>query len=92
MQLVSYRPNQIIQKKIDEIEILLVIDEDLRDVGSSVDEIAKNIKELYQKKAGSGVTIMVKEVGEIKNDKDARKPPPIVISHVKLDDGYNVIK
>lgn len=83
---------QIIQKKIDEMEILLVIDEDLRDVGPSVDEIANNIKELYQEKTGPGVTITVKEVDEIKNDKDARKPPPIVISHVKPEDGYNAVK
>jgi len=83
---------QIIQKKIDEIEILLVIDEDLRDVEPSVDEIVRNIKEIYQKKTGPEVTITVKEVDKIKNDKDARKPPPIVISYVKPEDGYNAVK
>jgi len=82
---------QIIQKKIDEIEILLVIDEDLRDVGPPVDKIVKNIKEIYLKKVGFGVSINVKEVKEIKHPKDASKPPPIVISHVTQEEGYNVL-
>jgi len=82
---------QIIQKKIDEIEILLVIDDDLRDVGPSVDEIVKNVTEMYLKKVGFGVSINVKEVKEIKHPKDANKPPPIVISHVTQEEGYNVL-
>ena len=32
---------QIVQKKLDEIDILVIIDEDLRDVGPSVDLIFK---------------------------------------------------
>ena len=38
---------------------------------------------MYQKKTGKESTITVKEVDKIKNDKDARKPPPIAISYVK---------
>jgi len=83
---------QIIQKKIDEIEILLVIDEDLRNIGSSVEEIIKNIKEMYEKKTEGSVNINIREVKEIKHEKDSRKPPPIVISHVKAEDGYNILK
>jgi phenylacetate-CoA ligase len=82
---------QIVQKRIDEIDILLVIDDDLREVGPSVDVIAENIKEVYQKKVGSGVTINVKEVSEIKNDQNPRKPPPIVVSHVRLEEGYEAV-
>ena len=82
---------QIIQKKIDEIEILLVIDEDLRYVGPPVEEIIENIREMYLKKTGSNVSINVKEVKEIKHPKDASKPPPIVISHVKQEEGYNIL-
>ncbi len=79
---------QIIQHRIDKIEILLVIDEGLRNVGPSVSVIIKRIVQAYQKKAGPDVTIAVKEVDEIKHPKDARKPPPIVVSHVKPDEGY----
>jgi len=83
---------QIVQKKIDEIDILLVIDDDLRNVGASVDTIAKNVKEAYLKKVGLGVVINVKEVTEIKKAKNASKPPPIVVSHVKTEEGYRVLE
>jgi phenylacetate-CoA ligase len=82
---------QIVQKKIDQIDVLLVIDDELRNVGPSVEKIAKNIKEIYQKKVGPKVTINVKEVDKIVNEKDSRKPPPIVISHVKFEEGYKVL-
>jgi phenylacetate-CoA ligase len=81
---------QIVQKEIDEIDIFLVIDEDLRNVGASVEEIAEEIKHVYQQKVGPDVIITVKEVDEIKNPKDASKPAPIVISHVKTKDGYDI--
>ena len=79
---------QVVQKKIDEIEILLVIDEDLRDIGASFEEIAQGIKKMYREKAGSGVKITVKEVKEIKGDPKSGKPAPIVVSHVKTEEGY----
>ena len=81
---------QIIQKKIDEIEILIVIDNDLRNVGPSVDELFRNIKEIYEQKVGPGVTINVVEVDEIKGEPNSRKPPPIVVSHVTVEQGYKV--
>lgn len=74
---------QIIQRKIDQIEILLVIDENLRDVGPPVELICEKIKEVYREKVGPGVEIIVREVDEIKNEKNPSKPPPIVISYVK---------
>jgi len=37
------------------------------------------------------VSINVKEVKEIKHPKDARKPPPIVISHVTQEEGYKAL-
>ncbi len=82
---------QIIQKKIDEIDILIVIDEDLRDIGPSFEEIAKEIKKMYRKKVGPKVIINVKEVDKIINKKDSGKPPPIVISHVKPKEGFEVL-
>ncbi|RLI64291.1 MAG: hypothetical protein DRO67_04310 [Candidatus Asgardarchaeum californiense] len=79
---------QIVQKKVDEIEILLVIDEDLRNIGPSVQEIADKIKEAYVNKIGNGVKITVKEVKEIKGDEKSNKPPPIVITQVETKEGY----
>ena len=80
---------QIVQQKIDKIDILIVVDEDLRDTGVSIDTIKKDIKEMYQCKVGDDVEIEVTEVDEIKNPKDASKPPPIVVSKVSLEEGYN---
>lgn len=79
---------QIIQQSLTEVEILLVIDESLRNVGPSVELIKQKIKTMYENKVGPTVDIHVKEVAEIKHPKDARKPPPIVISHVKASEGY----
>ncbi len=76
---------QIIQKKIDEIEILIVIDEELDDKGPSFETIAKNIKQIYRKKTGPDVKIYVKKVDEIVNKKNKRKPAPIVISYLDSD-------
>jgi phenylacetate-CoA ligase len=80
---------QIVQKKLDEIDILVIIDEDLRDVGPSVELIFEKIKEIHQKKAGPAVQINVKEVIDIPSQKG--KPAPLVISYVRPDKGYKVI-
>lgn len=82
---------QVVQKKIDEIEILLVIDEELRNVGVSIDVIKKEIKENYEEKVGPKVSVTIREVDEIKNDENPLKPAPIVITKVKLEEGFNVL-
>lgn len=82
---------QVRQNKINEIEILLVIDEDLRDVGVPAETIKKEIKDNYVKKVGSEVSVKIKEVKEIRNDDNPRKPAPIVVSKVKLKEGFNVL-
>jgi len=81
---------QIVQTKIDEIEILLVIDDDLREAGPSVDLIFKKIKEAYEEKVGPEVKITVKEVTEIKSPPN--KPLPIVVSNVSLEEGYKALE
>jgi phenylacetate-CoA ligase len=83
---------QVVQKKIDEIDVSLVIDEDLRNVGPSVETIMKEVKEIYQQKSGPKVKITVKEVKEIKPEKGSTKPPPIVVSRVKIEEGYKALE
>ena len=83
---------QIIQKSLNEIEILVVIDEDLRNVGPSVDVIFEKIEKKYKDKVGPDVKIEVKEVNEIKHTKNASKPPPIVISNVSPEEGYEALQ
>ncbi|DAC73139.1 MAG TPA: hypothetical protein DSN98_01680 [Thermoplasmata archaeon] len=80
---------QIVQKTLHEIDILVIIDEDLRTVGPSIDLIFEKIKEIHSKKAGPGVQINVKEVQDIPSQKG--KPAPLVISLIKPEKGYKVI-
>ncbi|MBN1861395.1 MAG: phenylacetate--CoA ligase family protein [Candidatus Thermoplasmatota archaeon] len=80
---------QIVQKKIDEIDILVVIDEDLRHVGPSIELIFETIKDIHQKKTGPGVQINVKEVKEIPSQKN--KPAPIVVSLIRPEKGFKVV-
>ncbi len=82
---------QIIQWKKDEIEILLVIDESLRDTGPSVETIMDQIKKIYQEKAGPEVTITLKDVDKVTNPFDSTKQPPIVISYVSQEEGYETL-
>ncbi|MCX6666133.1 MAG: hypothetical protein NT038_08785 [Euryarchaeota archaeon] len=84
-QLKTYKVKQfqIIQKSIDDIDILLEIDDELRDIDPSVKLIIDRIKEAYEKMVGPQVQINVKEVDEIKSNSE--KPSPIVISHVSLE-------
>jgi phenylacetate-CoA ligase len=82
---------QIVQNKIDDIDVFFVIDENLRNEGVSVKTLIKEIKKIYEKKVGPDVTINVEEVSEIKNPNDASKPPPIVVSNVKSKDGYKIL-
>jgi len=74
---------QIIQKSMDRIEIHIVIDEKLRDIGPSVDEIFEKLREKYQQKFGNSVDVIVKEVKEIKKSENVDTPPHVVISEVK---------
>jgi phenylacetate-CoA ligase len=73
---------QIVQNKINQIDILLVIDKDSYDKNLSFKEISKKIINVYSKKIGKEVDIIVKEVEEIKDDIISGKPAPLVISYV----------
>ena len=86
------RKFQIVQKKINEIDILLVIDDDLRNTGIPFEEIAEKIKKIYIEKTGPDVKITVKEINEIEDDPDSGKPAPIVISYVNLNEACELIK
>jgi len=81
---------QIIQKKVDEIDILLVIDKDMRNLGPSVDHIMKELTTSYENKVGPRVKITVREVQEIQSSAD--KPLPLIISHLKPEEIQKIIE
>ncbi len=61
---------RVIQHDLNKIEIQAVIDEKLRDVGPSVEEIFSVLKQGFIEKFGSNIEIMTKEVKKI----DRKKP------------------
>lgn len=74
---------QIIQHKVDEIEVLIVIDKKMRKDGISVNRLLNEIKNNFSEKIGQGVIITVNEVDEIQ--KSVRSDYfKIAISKVKL--------
>jgi phenylacetate-CoA ligase len=85
------RKYQIVQNRINEIDILIVIDEDLADIPPSFEEIARKIKEVYLKEIGPGVEISVKKVKEIKDNLDSGKPAPLVVSFVNQSKNCGMI-
>ncbi|MBS3748745.1 MAG: phenylacetate--CoA ligase family protein [Candidatus Thermoplasmatota archaeon] len=85
LQTFKVKQYQIIQQDLHHIDILLVIDEKLRNTGAPVEKIKSEIKKIYEKKVGGEVEITIKEVDEIPREKNVSKPPPIVISHVKSE-------
>jgi len=80
---------QIIQKKLDEIEILIVIDEDLRNSDPPTDVLFDKIKKIYEDKVGAGVTIHVTEVKDIPSEKN--KPAQLVISNLTNEERERII-
>jgi phenylacetate-CoA ligase len=75
---------QIIQRRLDLIEIHLVIDDRLRDVGPSVDRIFNEIRRRYERTFGDSVEVVVKEVDHIRQSDRVDTPPHVVISEVPL--------
>lgn len=67
---------RIIQHSLSKIEIQAVIDEDLREIGPSVEEIFSVIKDGFKEKIGSDVEFIAKEVKNIDTNK------PRIISKV----------
>ena len=67
------KETRIIQHSLTKIEIKLVIDNQLREKGPSVEEIFSIIKKGYQEKVGSDVEIIVREVDEV-----SKKGPRII--------------
>jgi len=73
---------QIIQESPSEINIFIVVDEELRDEGPSVEKLSEEIKSECIKKVGGGVEVNVVEVDNIKGRGDL--PPSVVVSKVSL--------
>ncbi|MFC1748881.1 phenylacetate--CoA ligase family protein [Pseudomonadota bacterium] len=67
------RDMKVIQKDLDNIEISLVIDENLKDIPPTVEEISSVFQDGFTKKFGDSVTISIKEIKKV-----TRKEPRIL--------------
>src|SRR4030043_291954 len=76
------KETKVIQHSSDEIEIQLVIDEQERRIGPSVDDISAVLRTGFEQKIGPGVQIRVHEV-------DAVEKGPRIVSKVDIS-GYRV--
>jgi phenylacetate-CoA ligase len=70
---------QFIQRKIDEIEICLEIDDEQKDKTISMESLLEEIRKRYQRLIGNTVRIYVKEVKEVEIP-EGQKSPPLIIS------------
>ncbi len=71
---------QIVQENLGEMNVFIVIDEELRDVGPSVEKIFDEINKECKKKVGEEINVNIAEVSSIK--KEGNLPPSVVISKV----------
>jgi len=83
---------QIIQNKLDDIEILIVIDEELRNQDPQIDLLLEKIKEIYEEKVGPDIRITVKEVKEKDIKSEPNKPAPLVISRLSQKELESIIE
>jgi phenylacetate-CoA ligase len=63
---------KIIQHDLTTLEIQVVIDEPLRTIGPSVEEILQFIQKGFKEKTGTGVTVTVKEVDSVDTSQGPR--------------------
>jgi len=68
LQTSKIREMKIVQKALEEIEISIVIDEKLRNIGPSVDDIYNVLQQGFKEKFGNTVTVICKEVEKVSRD------------------------
>ncbi|HEC76816.1 MAG TPA: phenylacetate--CoA ligase family protein [Thermoplasmatales archaeon] len=75
---------QILQKSIDKIEVLVVIDEELRNKGPTVDELFSELKKKFDERFRNKIKVEIREVEKIEKSPDLETPPPVVTSLVRI--------
>ncbi|MEM2388395.1 MAG: hypothetical protein QXW78_04685, partial [Candidatus Thermoplasmatota archaeon] len=75
---------QILQKSIDRIEVLIVIDDEQRNMEPKNEVIFKKLKEKFEEKFNGEIKVEIIEVDEIQKSETLETPPPVVASNVRL--------
>ena len=71
---------QIVQQKIDKIDVYIVINEQKRNDPPSIEVLFKEITNEYEKVFKDSFKFEVKEVKKVIGSDDSAKPPPIILS------------
>jgi len=75
---------QIVQKSEREVDILVVVDEDLRNVGPKMEEIFREMKKRFEERFNGEIKVEIKEVERIEKPEHLDTPPPVVTSMVRV--------
>ena len=75
---------QIIQTSQRKVEILIVIDDELRERISSLEALFSELKKKFEESFGGEIEVVVREVKEIKKPPRLDTPPPVVTSMVEM--------
>ena len=73
---------QLIQETIDKIEVWVIIDEETRDIGPTVEELFNELKSAYQKLFGPDVEVKIKEVAKLKSEENNPESTPGILSKI----------
>ena len=73
---------QLIQETIDKIEVWVIIDEETRDIGPTVEELFNELNSAYQKLFGSDVEVKIKEVTKLKSEENNPESIPGILSKI----------
>jgi len=80
---------QVVQKKSDEIDLLIVINEEKKNDPPSIDKLISEIKKEYNKIFGKTFQFDVKVVKKVIGGDKPNKTPPIVVSMLDNNEKYS---
>jgi len=76
---------QIVQNSLNKIEVLVIIDEDKRKVGASVETFFNQLKTEYRELFGSEVELEVKEVTKLISEEGREDSTPGILSKIDVN-------
>jgi len=74
---------QIIQTARDKVEIRVVIDKELRNIGPSIEKLFDELKRRFEKAFNNEMEVEIKEVEKIEKPANLDTPPPVVTSVIR---------
>lgn len=73
---------QVVQESLDKIEILVIIDESMKNIPPSVEKLFNELQSGYKKLLGSEITIEVKEVTKLRGEESNPESTPGILSKI----------